>query len=1043
MSVEEEIAALGRMVQFEEGEEILDYVFGDVWGPGLDNRTGILYLTALRVGVSAAGSFLTNDAQAFGAVEDISSVGCGLVDVEGEQRVDVDVHFLRGTILSLRRHPSALEEASALAQRIQVAVNRVIRSDCQQEWERLGELREKDETSRLRAGLDSLLTRFPCAIPALIDAALCDHAAGDAAGAIQLFRRALEAGASQVHGIYTEIAECSLDIADWSAALEAATQALEIEQGASALKYRGVARVETGDLDRGLADIRASAALKPEDDGAWWVLGFYGRKLEDVEAVEQAIERLKALEDGNKARDFAPWLHHRKGATSAAIRAAEESFRAGYFGQTMVMDYLSIVIDHSPQRPLPWLDHMDKVLGDDLDYRRASALACFAAEAIPLACVRARGLDMSDTSQAVLTDLIEGTSQINTGHPQAAVDRLLPWADRDDWSADGEWLVELHQYVCVMTAAAASKVGDLELTERMLRRSEQGAPIDITWIAARQKSLADWTKQTRAADARATPGEKQPPYAILERLVTELRASPRLAEFAERLDEQRRGFDEPPLVAVMGEYSVGKSTFINALLGKRLLPTGDGVTTGTITILRYGEQERMRAVFKDGRVVEREGLASVAEFVQETGAGGAAANLPRHVDVFLRADVLRTISIVDSPGLNAPFAGHKEITKGYLARADAIVWLFNVENAGKSSEADFLALLANHRRKAVAVINQIDLVPRADAAVVVAEVKRDFADTFAHAVGVSAYRALEAGEKRDPALREKSGFPQLQAILDEDLLKAARTIKGESALRKATEILADLANAREQYDQQTQTTMSAVTKLRETARRSAESELASTRQKAATMLRFGIANVLRDAAEALAKRSVNDEIASAAAAETIARALVAKTEQNWRNFVAALHTSYDLIRNSVLDSCSDLANEDLSASLNVALAERRAELASWRKDLADDVQTVDGFLEGYLAAGGLRWAHLEVPEGSRADAAAIQKVLTTNFDFLNTRVVDATNRWTAAVHAGLSESLLRLERELRKTALDLRAQSFGNVERTAASLGLTAAGAAA
>jgi hypothetical protein len=143
----------------------------------------------------------------------------------------------------------------------------------------------------------------------------------------------------------------------------------------------------------------------------------------------------------------------------------------------------------------------------------------------------------------------------------------------------------------------------------------------------------------------------------------------------------------------------------------------------------------------------------------------------------------------------------------------------------------------------------------------------------------------------------------------------------------------------------------------------------------------------------------------------------------------------------VLDGCAGVAKDDWAASLRAALAELRAELASWRKDLTDDLDTVNGYMDGYLAAGGLRMAHAEAQRGARANADAVSRALATRFDFLHTQVGDATTSWIAAVQGGLAESLTRLERELRKSALDTREATFGTVERAAASLGLVAAAA--
>lgn len=1034
MSLEEEIAALVRMVRFEEGERILTCAEGDVWSPGIENRYGIFYITQLRVGVSAEGSVFTSDAQYFDTFAGVAEVTSGPTTSEGGPRSVLKVSFVDGRSVTLVTQPDVLPALTQLAETIQQSANCVIREDLVEQWNQLVDMsQEGGRSAAWRSGIDILLTRQPNCVPALVQAGLQEEEQRNFGLAVELFQRAIAAGSLEAQQLFTKIAGCQIVTCDWSAALESANHAVRGEPNPEALKYRGVARIETGDLDGGLDDLRASASLQADDDGTWWTIGYYGRLHNDTEAVSLAVEKLTALAQINRARDFQPWLLSRQGEQAAAIRVAEEALQDGYTGYTMVMDYLYIVIGTSPKRALSFLPIIDMFHGDDTEYRCIAALACFAAREPAMASNRVRGLDDSLELARLLLHLGEGTSALSAGHPALALEYLRPWAEREDWASDNEYYIELHQYVCVLTAAAARKLEQLELAEQMLRRADRGAPIDLDWIASLQKELAEWTKFARAKATRS----QLPPFAVLERLSVEFRASPRLAELAARLDQERRGFDDPPLIAVMGEYSVGKSTFINAWLGRQLLPTGEGATTGTITVLRYGEQERMRAAYRDGRVIEREGLASVAAFVKETGSGSAGADLPQHVDVFLRADVLRRISIVDSPGLNAPFEGHKEVTRSYLSRADAIVWLFSVENAGKSTESEFLAQLAHHKRKAVAVVNQIDLVPREEAAEVVADVQRDFASTFAHALGVSAKRALDAELKGDVALRERSGFPQLESLLDRELLASARAIKAASALQKAKELLTDLVRQREEYDLRTQKVMSEATTLRELLTRKAEAELWASRTKAASLLRIAIATTLNESAQALASRAYGGNPASPAATEPIARTMVTQVDQHWGTFTQSVHATYDLLQKEVLDGCARLGDDDLAAGLQVALAERRAELASWRKDLTDDVMTVHGFLDGYLAAGGLCAVQTELPTELRSDPNAVANVLSTRFEFLNARVVDATNRWTAAVHKGLRDSLVRLERELRKTTLDIRNHAFVRVEREAASLGLT------
>src|SRR5262249_29072204 len=74
---------------------------------------------------------------------------------------------------------------------------------------------------------------------------------------------------------------------------------------------------------------------------------------------------------------------------------------------------------------------------------------------------------------------------------------------------------------------------------------------------------------------------------------------PALAPDAARMVES---YDRPLLVTVMGEFSSGKSTFVNAFLGADVAPVGITPTTATINILKYGREQGARVVYRDDRV---------------------------------------------------------------------------------------------------------------------------------------------------------------------------------------------------------------------------------------------------------------------------------------------------------------------------------------------------------------------------------------------------------------------------------------------------------
>ena len=261
-------------------------------------------------------------------------------------------------------------------------------------------------------------------------------------------------------------------------------------------------------------------------------------------------------------------------------------------------------------------------------------------------------------------------------------------------------------------------------------------------------------------------GDTRDLYQVLTQLEHLVVGTPRLRDLADRARSLKSDFDNPPTIAVMGEYSVGKSTFINALLGRTFLPSGEGVTTGTITVLHYGAQERMRLNYFSGQSTEIEGIQTLDSAVRETGGTEDEIRQISHVDVFLNCEVLRHIQIVDTPGLNAPFKEHQALSENYLEEADAILFLFNVEAADRSTESAFLKRVGEHQRKAVAIVNQIDQADPEEVEEVLDHIRSTYRETFVAVHGVSGLQALRGAESHRPELVTRSRMPQLRGWLD-------------------------------------------------------------------------------------------------------------------------------------------------------------------------------------------------------------------------------------------------------------------------------------
>ena len=168
------------------------------------------------------------------------------------------------------------------------------------------------------------------------------------------------------------------------------------------------------------------------------------------------------------------------------------------------------------------------------------------------------------------------------------------------------------------------------------------------------------------------------------RLLEELRVIlARLDAPEDDLDLLKRSLDQLDelfLLVVVGEFNAGKTAFLNALLGKRVLKEGVTPTTSTIHLLSYGEVLHQEPV-------EHEVLS-----------------------VHAPVDWLHEINLVDTPGTNAVIQRHQEITEQFVPRSDLVLFVTSADRPFSESERTFLERIREWGKKIVIIVNKIDLV---------------------------------------------------------------------------------------------------------------------------------------------------------------------------------------------------------------------------------------------------------------------------------------------------------------------------------------------
>jgi GTPase SAR1 family protein len=147
-------------------------------------------------------------------------------------------------------------------------------------------------------------------------------------------------------------------------------------------------------------------------------------------------------------------------------------------------------------------------------------------------------------------------------------------------------------------------------------------------------------------------------------------------------------------LVVVGQFKRGKTTFINALLGKDFLPTAIIPLTSIITILKYGVELKINVFFENNNRKD----ISVDElklYVTEKHNPKNEKGVDR-VEIFYPSDYLKNgVQIIDTPGVASVHEHNTKTTYEYLPNADVAVFLISVDPPITQAELHFLKDIKN------------------------------------------------------------------------------------------------------------------------------------------------------------------------------------------------------------------------------------------------------------------------------------------------------------------------------------------------------------
>ncbi|MSN97023.1 hypothetical protein F1B92_07600 [Campylobacter sp. FMV-PI01] len=226
------------------------------------------------------------------------------------------------------------------------------------------------------------------------------------------------------------------------------------------------------------------------------------------------------------------------------------------------------------------------------------------------------------------------------------------------------------------------------------------------------------------------------------------------------------GFENKPLeIAVVGQFSSGKSTFLNSLFKSNLLPTGVVPVTAKVIKIKYCSFEMIK-------IKHLNGLEEILEITNLSNFVDQRLNLKsiQSIEIYANIDILKKFTFLDTPGLNSININDTNEAIAILNDACSIVWISLIDNAARSSEKDGLNLVSKSvLNNSICLLSQKDRLSNAEIDRVLEYSKDVFKDYFKNIVAISS--------KEENMGLKNSGFDEFINFLDKIYINKNEIIK--------------------------------------------------------------------------------------------------------------------------------------------------------------------------------------------------------------------------------------------------------------------------
>jgi GTP-binding protein EngB required for normal cell division len=207
-------------------------------------------------------------------------------------------------------------------------------------------------------------------------------------------------------------------------------------------------------------------------------------------------------------------------------------------------------------------------------------------------------------------------------------------------------------------------------------------------------------------------------------------------------------------VAVLGRFKAGKSSFLNHLLSRDVLPVGVTPVTSVVTELQWGPQEIAEITFQDGHS-QRTSIAEAGEFIAEAENPANRKGVARVRLETPSLDGYRGARFVDTPGLESAFGHNSEVSRGWLPNTGLALVAIAADSPLSQQDLELIADLRHFTPNISLLLTKADRLTDAELAEV-----RSFVDSqLASGPGLTVF-----------PYSVRPGFEHLRRQLEESLL---------------------------------------------------------------------------------------------------------------------------------------------------------------------------------------------------------------------------------------------------------------------------------